>query len=337
MKEQFSLPEYPIEEENKAEKVKEELKARPDVHENIEKLRRELDDLLTRYTRGEKSEHIRNEISGKWWNIFDQCILYSENQKALKISTLLEAKFPDAVKDIFGGNSPLVINQPFLSEVFRPLPSKWVHKVKAETKTHLGHKNRNTERSGEECLELLDIKDNVMEGEKVLEVGAGKGNFSHDLKQKDIAVTAIDPSWGDVEESLPNLKDIGIAAEWKFLPFKNSSFDRAVSVFAFPLWVHTWQEMEFALREMIRVVKKGGSINLVPAAPVLEKGDIDARTRKKWGGPRYCDTIYRREFEQVLQKFVDQVEVTIGEPHADFNATSQIDYFPLKLKVIKKD
>lgn len=336
MREQFAPKTHPIKKENRLEKVKEELKARPDVHEKIEKLGRELDDLFAKYINGEKTESIRDLISEKWFAMFDDyCILFSENQKALKISSDLDVKYRNAVRDVFGGNSPLALNQPFLSEVMKPLPSKFIHKVK-KTETHLGHDDRTTGRSGEDCFKLLDLKGDELKGEKVLDVGAGEGNFVRDLKQKGVEISAIEANWGVTGQIPSDLEGVVIKANWNSIPFENDSFNRAMSVFAFPVWAQTWQEMEVVLKEMIRVVKTGGNINFVPAAPVLEKGDVDAKTRKNWEGPLYCDTIYRREFEEVLQKFVGQVEVTIGEPHADFAATSQIKYFPLKLKVIKK-
>lgn len=108
-------------------------------------------------------------------------------------------------------------------------------------------------------------------------------------------------------------------------------------MFAFPHWVHDWKEMEIALREIIRVVRKGGTINLFPGAPILEKKDMDPSTFKKWEKdnldiPFLLDCIHQKEYENVLLRFADQVEVTFGEPRADFEQTSQVEYYPITLK-----
>lgn len=297
---------------------------RPHVHEKLRNIGNGLEKLAEKYNREElDGEVLHQEIA----RLLDECVFYSEYAHALDILVNLEKKCPRIFTEFNYIEEDV---KPFIEVMKRPLLE--FHKTKS-TK-NLGSRGRLTEREEEEYMHSLGLKEEEIKGEKILDVGAGTGNFAKWAKENSVAeVVAVESSWGKTKTPhvSPEIKDIGVAASWKGLPFKNESFDRVVSVFAFPLWTRNWEEVETGLREMIRIVKKGGHINLAPAAPILEEKDTSRRVRKNWNED-YYDTIHRLEFEELLTKFKEEVDFDIGEPRSDLYNGPKRTYFPLFLK-----
>lgn len=101
---------------------------------------------------------------------------------------------------------------------------------------------------------FLDVK-----GKKILDVGCGKGKFSRILVKKGAILTGIDPS-PKLLEYTNNIHggkfQIGSATD---LGFQDEEFD---CVFAVEVMEHI-PEYKRAIKEMTRVLKKGGKICII--------------------------------------------------------------------------
>lgn len=101
----------------------------------------------------------------------------------------------------------------------------------------------------------------VFRGMKILDVGCGTGNFSLKLARKGCQVTGIDLSEKMLslarkkakEEGLPVIFCLMDAAD---LQFRNETFDGVISMTSFEFM----EEPEKTMKEMLRVLKKGGSL-----------------------------------------------------------------------------
>jgi ubiquinone/menaquinone biosynthesis C-methylase UbiE len=117
---------------------------------------------------------------------------------------------------------------------------------------------------GEELCEALDIRS----GQKVLDVAAGNGNVSLAAARRFCNVVATDyvPSLLDRarERAAAERLDIEFReADAEALPFKDGSFDVAVSTFG----VMFVADHDRAARELVRVTRRGGKIGMANWTP----------------------------------------------------------------------
>jgi protein-L-isoaspartate(D-aspartate) O-methyltransferase len=93
-------------------------------------------------------------------------------------------------------------------------------------------------------------------GDKVLDVGCGKGFLLHDLTQAvpGLEVTGLDISRYALDRAMPEVKDWLVEGHASRLPFADASFDFVFSINT--LHVLPCFELDVALREMMRVGKK---------------------------------------------------------------------------------
>ncbi len=106
------------------------------------------------------------------------------------------------------------------------------------------------------CLELIDDK----KFDTILDVGYGSGIFFPTLKSISNKLHGLDEHKLD-KEVLTSLKKLGIqanlvSADLKKMPYKNEQFDMVISVSTYE---HI-KELEVAMKELSRVVKKEGSV-----------------------------------------------------------------------------
>jgi protein-L-isoaspartate(D-aspartate) O-methyltransferase len=93
-------------------------------------------------------------------------------------------------------------------------------------------------------------------GDKVLDIGCGKGFLLYDLTQAvpGLEVTGLEFSRYAIEHALPEIKGSLVEGHANQLPFENSSFDLVYSINT--LHVLPCCDLDLALREMMRVGKR---------------------------------------------------------------------------------
>ncbi len=130
---------------------------------------------------------------------------------------------------------------------------------------HIGKTYNSTrvpdERITNALLTYLDLPLNA----RILDVGAGTGNYSYELAKKGFKVTAVEPSatmrgQGKQHENLEWLHGFAEA-----LPMEDDSVDGLICTLA----SHHFNDLELAFREMARVVKEQGKIVIFTADPRL--------------------------------------------------------------------
>lgn len=101
----------------------------------------------------------------------------------------------------------------------------------------------------------------LRKGEKVLEVGCGKGDLSILMATQGVNVTGIDLSQNLLKNASKRARKLGLDINFKQaditdLPFEDSCFDVVISTLTFHYLSE--EEKELALKEIFRVLKPGG-------------------------------------------------------------------------------
>lgn len=121
------------------------------------------------------------------------------------------------------------------------------------------------------------LKPEDLEGKKILDIGSGKQErFSKEASLYNAAVVSLNPALQekgvreDVKADILNKDTLlewrkksvgGIAQE---LPFKDKSFDILTSLYAVPYYIDSHKGKLGAIKEMVRVLKEGGTIYIGP-------------------------------------------------------------------------
>lgn len=110
-------------------------------------------------------------------------------------------------------------------------------------------------------------------GERILDVGAGKGAVAGRVMEtsKGAEVYAVDPNEKAVaamKRDFPTVRSSTAGAE--SLPFPDSYFDKVYTTMA----LHHFADFERALREIGRVLKQGGSFTVLEVHPHSAKGNL---------------------------------------------------------------
>ncbi|OGF24432.1 hypothetical protein A3H66_03235 [Candidatus Falkowbacteria bacterium RIFCSPLOWO2_02_FULL_45_21] len=335
MRELLKIRETEAKQENRVESSS-RYGIRAKVHEKIDILASELDKTLEKFSRGEPETH---EIISLIYIIYDDCcIFFSEYKHALERLDELEKKYPGKIDEAC--KSARQINPAEELRLYAKEFEKSSPEIHASQQKLLGSKGRSTDREADQYTDLLSLSDDDIKNKTILDIGTGKGNFVNYAVEKEAELSiGIDPvSYSEAPNKLPdNSNGVVLPAKWDSLPSQNEKFDRVVSLFAFPMWVKSWDELEKGLREIIRVTKKGGIIKLMPAAPVQEKKDVNKKTLALWKQSNLdtqymLDCIHRREYEEILIRLADEIELELEGPKADMMNTSRVTFFNLKLK-----
>ena len=104
----------------------------------------------------------------------------------------------------------------------------------------------------ERIVQLLNLPSEA----RILDIGAGTGNYAHALADRGFTVTALEPStvMSDQATEHPRIRWAKGSAE--DLPFDSSAFDAAILI----LCIHHFSDLQRALEEAQRVVTQGGPV-----------------------------------------------------------------------------
>ena len=102
-------------------------------------------------------------------------------------------------------------------------------------------------------------KENLTSGSSILEIGVGTGNLASKYLSDSISIVGLDQSRKMLYEARKKHGNLKLRlGEFLKLPFCSNSFDRIVTTYAFHHLTDI--EKEFALKEMVRVLKGHGEI-----------------------------------------------------------------------------
>lgn len=148
----------------------------------------------------------------------------------------------------------------------------------------------------------------------VLDVGTGPGVLLMELgrRRPDLALTGVDLSADMIAAASRNLRALGDrattrAADVTALPFPDGSFDLIVS----SLSLHHWDDPAAAARELARVLRPGGRMQIydLQSAPFDEFAGAAAATDRFAGQEPQPELVRTR-----LPLFVRLVRFTLGSP-----------------------
>jgi ubiquinone/menaquinone biosynthesis C-methylase UbiE len=104
---------------------------------------------------------------------------------------------------------------------------------------------------------------NLPKDSKVLDVGAGTGNYSYELANAGFKVTAVEPSDIMRNQAKQHQNLVWLSGVAEQLPFENNEFDGLICTLA----THHFSDLELSFREMNRVVRDEGRIVIFSADP----------------------------------------------------------------------
>jgi len=172
-----------------------------------------------------------------------------------------------------------------------------------------------------EAIDLIEkeLFNSFSSGNSIIELGAGTGKMTRLLTARGANVTAIEPVEGmrkKFQEILPEVKVLKGTAD--SIPLPDESADGVIAAQAFH-----WFATDAALREIHRVLKRGGVLclvwnlmddpNIPVKSPMLEKYNDGAV-------PSYRGGSWRRVFDTPLSKSLFDSGTNISSPSTSFPA-----------------
>jgi SAM-dependent methyltransferase len=155
---------------------------------------------------------------------------------------------------------------------------------------------------GEQLAETVDLKP----GESVLDVASGNGNAALAAARRFADVTALDYVPMLLEEGRKRAEAEGLAIDFvegdaENLPFEDASFDVALST----LGVMFAPDQEKAARELLRVVRPGGTIGMANWVPDGYVADLFKTIGRYIPPPPGLKPPFRWGTEQGLDELLD--------------------------------
>ena len=159
-----------------------------------------------------------------------------------------------------------------------------------------------------EIIKLLECK----RKSKIIDVGAGTGNYSFLLAKNNYIVDALEPS-ELMQESGKKHKNLNwILSVVEKNPCKNNYYDGAVCTLA----IHHFMDIEMALKEIYRLLKKDSNFILFTADP--KKSD-----KKCW------INYYFKELVEYAMSTLPDIELITEKLENIFNTKAEIKQFLL--------
>ena len=140
-------------------------------------------------------------------------------------------------------------------------------------------------------------------GKRVLDVGCGKGRFARVFQEQEPDAEL----WGlDLSEAMLRRAPAGMrtrAGSMTWMPFEDGYFDAAYATESLEHAV----EIEKAVSEICRVVKRGGRIAIIDKN-AAQWGKLETPDWERWFGREELERLLRRHCGQVSSRFVSYWE-----------------------------
>lgn len=176
-----------------------------------------------------------------------------------------------------------------------------------------------------------------LKNKRILDLGAGDSDFVSTLNDSELVDQAVklDPKYATIP---PDDSRNAIAGVGQFLPFKDGSFDELVASWSV-FWVTT--SLGDVLREMLRVTKGGGRIQIFPTRPrnaphlhhipaQVQFGYYDAESNYWVLEITKDTTLDNIEGDEVINNILSSVLFSGGEMTTEPLRSSANSYFKLK-------
>lgn len=119
-----------------------------------------------------------------------------------------------------------------------------------------------TARDSNEYMRNFGYKETDFKGKRILDVGAGFGNFNKVVEQNGGELIRLDASYALLR---PQTTNDAIVGTWHNMPFKDGSFDESISSYGSLFW--SGGNINLSFSEMMRVTKNEGTIRINPSEP----------------------------------------------------------------------
>jgi ubiquinone/menaquinone biosynthesis C-methylase UbiE len=140
-----------------------------------------------------------------------------------------------------------------------------------------------------------------LQGQRILDVGAGTGTLTVALARQSASTVGVDPAPRMIEKAIEKRDGAPasfVVASADALPFRGSSFDGAVA----SLTVHHWTHAEHGLREVGRVLRPGGTFAIADIdlpGPIRAVLRVVGSPHAGWSRRELADILYRAGFTRV--------------------------------------
>ena len=157
---------------------------------------------------------------------------------------------------------------------------------------------------------FLQLTDADLIGKHILDLDSGSRNdFAEEAEKKlqNTKVTSFDFSFNKKDKKIK--KQDRVAGLFTQLPFANDSFDMILSNTAMPFYMHNKVQLTAAFKEVIRVLKKGGTAHLGPIT-YTDIIDTDPQKTTEQTHRQHSYEESKKLFENILNDLKPQVEFT---------------------------
>jgi ubiquinone/menaquinone biosynthesis C-methylase UbiE len=197
---------------------------------------------------------------------------------------------------------------------------------------------KNTKKNIEQYRRWADqVKANLADGSKVLEVASGPGYLSVELaKLGNYKIVGLDISNTNVEIAQKNARETGVVIEFRQgdagnMPFNDESFDFIICTAAFKNFTQPVKVLD----EMFRVLASNGSALIIDLRRDASKESIDSEVRNM-GLSRVDSLLTKWTFKHMLMKIAyTKNEINELVPKTRFGKC-EIHETPIALEILLK-
>ncbi|OHA05678.1 MAG: hypothetical protein A2934_01765 [Candidatus Sungbacteria bacterium RIFCSPLOWO2_01_FULL_47_10] len=189
----------------------------------------------------------------------------------------------------------------------------------------------------DEYLKFLELTRDDLAGKKILDIGSGLNQCAEDIKKERLRADVVpfdyfyslpqharenlyknrydEKDFVKVKEALGRVGGSGLTGELvagraEKLPFRDESFDMVICFFSMPLYAESREQAGAFMREVERVLKKGGTARIYPSR-YGGKGDIPSTRIER----EYADALEHSSVREIRDR--DKFKVTIIEKNKE--------------------